>query len=69
MNAPERKFWFDILKQNIFLNYKFTKQKPLIQYIVDFYCAELGLVIEIDGDSHIEQQDYDMIRTSDLEKH
>ena len=32
--------------------YKFNRQKPLNRYIVDFYCKELDLVIEIDGDSH-----------------
>ncbi len=30
----------------------FNRQKPLGRYIVDFYCKDLNLVIEIDGDSH-----------------
>ena len=33
-------------------SYKFNRQKPLGNYIVDFYCKKLNLVIEIDGDSH-----------------
>lgn len=32
--------------------YKFNRQKPLGNYIVDFYCKRLNLVIEIDGESH-----------------
>ena len=31
---------------------KFTRQKPLGRYIVDFYCASRRLVVEVDGDSH-----------------
>lgn len=32
--------------------YKFNRQKPLGNYIVDFYCKKLNLVIEVDGESH-----------------
>ena len=32
--------------------FKFNRQKPLDNYIVDFYCKKLNLVIEVDGDSH-----------------
>ena len=32
--------------------YKFNRQKPLGNYIVDFYCKRLNLVIEVDGSSH-----------------
>lgn len=32
--------------------YKFNRQKPLDNYIVDFYCKKLNLVIEVDGESH-----------------
>ena len=34
------------------MGYDFHRQKPLDNYIVDFYCNELMLAIEIDGDSH-----------------
>ena len=34
------------------MGYDFHRQKPLLKYIVDFYCAELELIIEIDGNSH-----------------
>ena len=32
--------------------YQFYRQKPILDYIVDFYCSKLDLVIEIDGISH-----------------
>ena len=34
------------------LGYKFNRQKPIGNYIVDFYCSKLSLVIEVDGCSH-----------------
>jgi very-short-patch-repair endonuclease len=49
-----------------FAEYKFLRQKPVGDYIVDFYCAGLQLVIEIDGDSHAETEEYDAERTKFL---
>jgi very-short-patch-repair endonuclease len=49
-----------------FADYKFLRQKPIDNYIVDFYCSELRLVIEIDGDSHAEAVGYDAERTKVL---
>ena len=40
------------LKGKQIQGYDFHRQKPLDQYIVDFFCSELMLAIEIDGDSH-----------------
>ena len=40
------------LRASQFRGYGFNRQKPIDQYIVDFYCKKLNLVIEIDGDSH-----------------
>ena len=48
----EKKLWFEVLRGRRLSGLKFTCQKPLDRYIVDFYCAELMLAIEIDGDSH-----------------
>lgn len=64
----EELVWRNILK-NEKTGYKFNRQKPLLNYIVDFYCSELKLIIEIDGDSHNYQVDYDLKRTQDLEKY
>ncbi len=40
------------LKRKQIKGYDFHRQKPLLDYIVDFYCYELQLVIEVDGYSH-----------------
>jgi very-short-patch-repair endonuclease len=42
--------------------YKFTRQKPIHHYVVDFYCVRLGLAIEIDGEIHNNQIEHDNIR-------
>ncbi len=63
MNEPEKIFWYQILHQDIFKTFHFRKQKPLGIYIVDFYSARLALVIEIDGESHIDQIEYDRQRS------
>jgi very-short-patch-repair endonuclease len=57
------------LKQRILLGCQFARQKPILHYIVDFYCSKLGLVIEIDGESHYERFVEDLKRQQDLENH
>jgi very-short-patch-repair endonuclease len=54
--------WHEFLNA---LPQKFTRQKPLGQYIADFYCARHNLVIEVDGDSHYTDRGerYDAERT------
>ena len=47
--------------------YQFMRQKPIGDYIVDFYCSKLKLVIEIDGESHDGKFSYDMQRQNYLE--
>jgi very-short-patch-repair endonuclease len=62
----EKKLWFEFLRD---LPYKFTRQKPLGQYVADFYCSRHRLVIELDGDSHYTDrgQVYDRTRSAALE--
>jgi very-short-patch-repair endonuclease len=33
--------------------YQFMRQKPINNYIVDFYCSKLHLIIEVDGETHL----------------
>jgi very-short-patch-repair endonuclease len=56
------------LKGSRFLNLKFRRQQGFGRYIVDFYCPDYKLAIEIDGDSHFndDSQEYDTIRTEYL---
>lgn len=46
--------------------YKFRRQVPIGNYIVDFLCKEKGLVIELDGSQHCLQKEYDQERTEYL---
>ena len=48
---------------------QFHRQVPILNYIVDFYCHEINLAIEIDGDSHLYKYDYDLKRQSEIEKY
>lgn len=43
---------WNVLKAGAIYGYTFNRQKPLDNYIVDFYCKPLKLVIEVDGNSH-----------------
>ena len=62
-SPAEQKIRFEILRQRQFSACKFRRQKPIDIFIVDFYCAKLHLVIEIDGGSHAEDIAYDIERT------
>jgi very-short-patch-repair endonuclease len=55
------------LKNKQINGYKFSRQKPIDKYIVDFYCKELSLAIEIDGITHFDQTEYDKTRQNGLE--
>ena len=65
MTPCERRLWFEYLKD---YHIRFQRQKPLLGYIADFYCAKAGLVIEVDGGGHYtdEQNERDNRRTEDL---
>jgi len=56
------------LKQRNVLGYQFLRQRPIGNYIVDFFCHKLKLVIEIDGESHADKKEKDKIRQKYLEK-
>ena len=66
MTPWERKLWYEFLRD---YPMRFQRQKAIGNYIVDFYCAKMGLVIEIDGGGHYtaEQTEKDNLRTKDLE--
>lgn len=62
----ERNFWAHIRNRRL-EGWKFRRQLPVGQYIVDFACPELRLIIEIDGGQHAEQVIYDLSRTRFLQ--
>jgi len=59
----EEKLWW-YLKDRRLLGFKFGRQASIGGYILDFYCAEKRLVIEVDGEIHkkIENREYDNVR-------
>lgn len=63
----EATLWRHLRNRN--LGYKFRRQHPIEFFIIDFYCAEAKLLIEIDGESHFQekQAEYDQERTECLE--
>ena len=68
LTKEERHLWYDFLRS---YPTKFLRQKVLGKYIVDFYCAEAKLVIELDGSQHYEDQgiEYDKKRMAYLEEY
>ena len=56
------------LKGKQILGYDFDRQKPIGNYIVDFYCKELMLAIEIDGCSHDYKSEEDRFRQQEIEE-
>ncbi|MGH7548076.1 MAG: endonuclease domain-containing protein [Gemmatimonadales bacterium] len=68
LTLAERRAW-DLLRNRRMLGLKFRRQHVLAGFIVDFYCAKLGLVLEINGPGHTSttQSDYDAARTAHLE--
>ncbi len=60
--------WYKYLRK---LEYRVFRQRPVDNYIVDFYCPKYKLVIEIDGERHLtsEGKEYDEERTIVLEQY
>jgi very-short-patch-repair endonuclease len=61
-------FLWHQLRNRHFEGYKFRRQHIIQGYIVDFVCLDKKLIIELDGDQHSEQINYDNERTLKLEK-
>ena len=51
MTKEERHLWYDFLRT---YHIRFHRQKVLGRYIVDFYCPEAKIVVELDGSQHYE---------------
>ena len=66
MTLSEILLWQQIKGKQL-LGYDFHRQKPIDEYVVDYYCPRLKLIIEIDGDSHEGKEEEDKIRQEKLE--
>ena len=67
MTPQERKLWY-VIRNRQFFGYRFRRQFPIGNYIVDFICREKKIIIEIDGGQHNEPKniEYDNKRTEYL---
>ena len=65
MSPPEILLWNQLKGKK--LGYDFHRQKPIDNYIVDFFCPKLKLIVEIDGKVHIDKGEDDIKRQSKLE--
>ena len=67
MTDAERHLWTKIRRKQV-KGYQFYRQKPIGDYIVDFFCPRAKLVIEVDGSQHFsdEMTEYDRIRNEYL---
>ena len=66
MTLSEVLLWNRLKGKQLF-GYDFDRQKPVLDYVVDFYCYRLKLIIEIDGRSHDFKMDYDVERQREIE--
>ena len=66
MTSAEKNLWQQLCSRQ--LGVKFRKQHPIGPYITDFYARDVGLIIEVDGDTHFtpEAEAYDSVRTDYL---
>jgi very-short-patch-repair endonuclease len=61
MTLSEQNLWSKIRDSRLG-GFHFRRQQIIEPYIADFYCHEANLVIEVDGDVHNEQKEYDLER-------
>ena len=67
MTKEEKHLWYDFLRD---YPIKFTRQKPIGNYIADFYCFRAKLVVELDGSQHYSDtgMTYDSARNNYMEQ-
>ena len=61
--TPEEAKLWAVLRSRGLDGYKFKRQVPIGHFVVDFFCEEANLVIELDGGQHQAQEEYDSERT------
>jgi very-short-patch-repair endonuclease len=66
MTPCEKILWNRLRKRGL-NGMHFRRQHPFGMYILDFYCFEANLVIEVDGESHLKKKEYDKERTEFIE--
>ena len=67
MTEAEKILWERLRKKQ--LGVRFKAQHPIEQFIADFYCHSAKLVVELDGEIHNQQKEYDIVREAEMEKY
>lgn len=67
-STDAEKLLWKYLRARQLQGYKFRRQYPIDNYILDFYCVEKKVGIELDGSQHIKRAFYDEERTNELQK-
>ena len=68
MTKAEACLWKYVLRARQMNGYQFRRQRPVLDYIADFMCKDLRLVIEVDGITHDSKLDDDNRRTDELQR-
>ncbi|HJY62752.1 MAG TPA: DUF559 domain-containing protein [Ignavibacteria bacterium] len=58
--------WTNVLKAKRLKGYAFRRQRPIDKYVVDFFCKELKLIIELDGETHMYKEEQDKSRENKI---
>jgi very-short-patch-repair endonuclease len=62
----ERRLWSRLRNKQLD-GFRFRRQQPIGPYVVDFYCSDASLIVEVDGGQHDANQARDAVRTKWLE--
>ena len=65
VSKAEKYIWKALLSRKK-MGVAFKRQRPISNFIVDFFSGEIGLIIEIDGSSHLNKGEYDFYRENKL---
>lgn len=67
----EIRLWSEVLRAGKMKGYPFLRQRPVLNYIADFMCKELKLIIEVDGATHNDEEQWykDRERQKELEEY
>jgi len=68
MTSTEKLLW-ERLKGKQVYEKRFRRQHPIDIFIADFYCHEARLVVELDGEIHSQQKEYDDGRSAEMERY
>ena len=64
MSISEKVLWEQLRHDQ--LGYRFRRQYPIHEWVLDFYCPEVKLCVEVDGEQHLLTKDRDQLRDADL---